>query len=85
MPTVPSQAPSPIKALIAANLDRAITARGMTNRQVGEAIGKTEHQVWRWRRGKFMPEERTLMALAELLADGRVAAFYEDDFDPVAA
>jgi transcriptional regulator with XRE-family HTH domain len=49
----------------------------MTNRQVGEAVGTTEHQVWRWRKGRVRPSDTTLAALAEVL--GRdLAWFYVD-------
>lgn len=78
MPIVPSQATSQLRTTVAFNIDRAITAKGLTNRAVAEAIGKTEHQVWRWRRGKVMPEEETLLALAAVLVNGRFAEFYEE-------
>lgn len=53
--------------MVAANLDVAIHASGRTNRNVGEAIGSTEHQVWRWRKGKVSPSTENLIALAETL------------------
>lgn len=46
----------------------------MTNRQVGDAIGTTEHQVWRWRRGRVRPNDENLAALAHVLADGDMTA-----------
>lgn len=85
MPFVPSQATSQTRETIAANLDRAISAKGWTNRFVGEAIGKTEHQVWRWRRAKHDPSLDTLAALANLLFEGDIARFYDDVPDRSAA
>ena len=60
--------------VIAHNLDALIAASGMTNRQVGERIGTTEHQVWRWRRGRVRPNDDNLAALAAVLADGDITA-----------
>jgi len=68
-----------IRSRIAVNLDRGIAARGMTNRAVGDAIGATEHQVWRWRRGKHLPSTITLQRLADVLFDGNAREFYADD------
>lgn len=72
-----SPAISPGAALVGANLDREIAARGLTNRAVGDMIGATEHQVWRWRRARVEPSTRYAMALAAVLFDGDVAALYE--------
>jgi transcriptional regulator with XRE-family HTH domain len=69
---------------VAANIDRGIRARAMTNRAVGEAIGSTEHQVWRWRAGRHMPDPQNLAALANVLFDGNIAELYADD-EPAAA
>ena len=81
-----SQGGSHLRAIVAANLDRAIAERGMTNRALGEKIGKTEHQVWRWRDGRHMPSLGTLTALADELFDGDVSRFYiEPEPDGVAA
>lgn len=75
---MPSQETSHVKALIAANLDAAIAARpGLTNRALGESIGKTEHQVWRWRNGRNTPETPTLIALADVLGV-ELAWFYTE-------
>lgn len=57
----------PLRDIVAANLDRAITASGRTNRSVAEQVGTTEHQVWRWRKGKVGPSDVNLVALAEAL------------------
>jgi len=76
--------PSHAASRIAINLDRGIREKGWTNRQVGDAIGKTEHQVWRWRHAKNTPSLETLMALAELLFDGNVAEFHADGSEAAA-
>lgn len=63
---------------MAANLDRAITRSGRTNRSVAEEIGATEHQVWRWRRGKVSPLAHNLIALAAALGV-TVESLYEPE------
>ena len=68
---------------MAANIDRGIRLRQMTNRAVGEAIGSTEHQVWRWRAGRVTPSTDNLAALANILFDGDMAELYADE--PAAA
>ena len=75
---VTSQGGSHLRTIVAANLDRARAERDMTNRALGEKIGKTEHQVWRWRDGRHMPSLETLTALADVLFDGDVSRFYID-------
>jgi transcriptional regulator with XRE-family HTH domain len=55
----------------------------MTNRAVGEAIGSTEHQVWRWRAGRVTPSTDNLAALANVLFDGDITELYADQ--PAAA
>ncbi len=77
LPSVPSQPTSQLRALIAANLDQAIAAKELTNRQVADAIGSTEHQVWRWRRGHVKPLDETLAALGSVL-ERDLAWFYVD-------
>lgn len=69
----------PLGVTIASNIDRLIVASGKTNRQVAELIGSTEHQVWRWRRGKVKPNEDNLAALAGVLADGDLTALLLSD------
>lgn len=73
MHLVPSQ-PTGLAAIIAGNLDALIASSGMTNREVGERIGTTEHQVWRWRKGRVRPNDENLAALASVLADGDLTA-----------
>lgn len=75
---MPSQATSQVKATIASNLDRAISEKDLTNRAVGEAIGATEHQVWRWRRGIHTPSLDSLTALARELFEGDITRFYDE-------
>ncbi len=70
---MPSQARSHLGLVIASNVDAAIREKGLTNRQVAESIGTTEHQVWRWRRGKVRPNDTNLGALATVLTDGDLA------------
>jgi transcriptional regulator with XRE-family HTH domain len=76
--SVPSQATEHLKARVAMNIDVAIRARKLTNRAVAEAIGSTEHQVWRWRRGRVTPGPANIAALATLLADGDASVLYAE-------
>lgn len=75
---MPSQAPSQERARIAANLDRLIALSGQSNRQIADRIGATEHQVWRWRRGKFKPSQKYMVAIAEEFFGGDIFALYSD-------
>lgn len=65
-----------LSALIAQNIDAAIAAKGLTNRQVGDSVGTTHDHVSRWRRGHTTPSHEYLPKLAALLADGDVSWFY---------
>lgn len=80
-----SQGDRQIKALVAANIDRGIVAKGLTNRAVGDKIGKTEHQVWRWRKGHHSPSLEALASLADVLFAGDLTEFYVNHKDGVAA
>lgn len=79
------QATRPEKAIIASNIDAAIIAVGKTNREIGESIGATEHQVWRWRRGVVKPSTKYLAALVHLLFADDFAAIYTDHQPKAAA
>lgn len=63
---------------MARNLDDEIARRKLTNRVVAERIGATEHQVWRWRKGRHMPNLEALSALASLLFEGDISRLYVD-------
>lgn len=76
MQIVPSQATSHLRALIAQTIDREMVERDLTNRALADQIGSTEHQVWRWRRGRIRPSDENLAALASVLTDGDIAAFF---------
>lgn len=75
---MPSQ-PTGLAAIIARNIDSLIRAGEMTNREVGDRIGTTEHQVWRWRKGRVRPNDENLAALAGVLADGDLTALLIDN------
>lgn len=75
---MPSQATG-LSGIIAGNIDALIRARDMTNRQVGDAIGTTEHQVWRWRKGRVRPNDDNLAALATVLAGGDITALLVEE------
>jgi transcriptional regulator with XRE-family HTH domain len=76
---VTSQATTQVRSLIAYNIDRGIRAKGLTNRGVGDAIGRTEHQVWRWRHGKHMPSVAVRTDLAAVLFEGDMTELYADN------
>jgi transcriptional regulator with XRE-family HTH domain len=64
-----------VRDLLAHNLRDLAARKGLTQRQVADAVGATPAQVSKWFTGKNEP--RTYLApLAELLADGEIARFY---------
>lgn len=67
------------------NLSAARQAKGMTQRQVGEAIGAADDQVSKWERGLVYPVSSRQEQLAALLTDGDVAVFYASRDDDRAA
>jgi transcriptional regulator with XRE-family HTH domain len=77
---MPSQEASQARAIatstVAANVDRGMVRMDLNNRQLADRIGATEHQVWRWRRGKHLPSVETLVHLADVLFDGDMAELY---------
>jgi transcriptional regulator with XRE-family HTH domain len=75
---VPSQ-PTGLRETIARNLDALIRESGMTNREVARRIDSTEHQVWRWRKGKVRPSDDNLAALASVLTDGDLGGLLLQD------
>lgn len=62
-----SQATRQIKQIVGANLKAARKRKGLTLRELGDLVGKTEAHVWRWENGKHKPEDATLMELARVL------------------
>lgn len=76
---MPSPTSSPTKQKIARNIDLAISRAGRTNREVGDAIGATEHQVWRWRTGVNEPTGDYKVALAGELFGGDIGLLYAEE------
>lgn len=64
---MPSQATEQLRATIAANIDAAVRDSGETNRAIGEAMGASETQVWKWRKGKHGISQDNLVRLAAVL------------------
>lgn len=62
-----SQAAEHLRATIAANIDAAVVESGKTNRAIGEAMGASETQVWKWRKGKHGISQDNLVRLAHVL------------------
>lgn len=72
-----SQATEQLTATIARNIDAAVRASGKTNREVGVAMGASETQVWKWRKGKHGITHSNLIALGAVLGHD-LAWFYTD-------
>jgi transcriptional regulator with XRE-family HTH domain len=67
-----------IKQRVGANLAAARVAKGMTQRQVGEAVGAAGPDVSRWENGRVEPGPAYRQALADVLFDGDVSALYRE-------
>lgn len=65
------------KQTVGANLRAARDARGLTQRQVGDAVGATGPDVSRWEVGRVEPGPLYRMRLADLFFDGDISALYE--------
>lgn len=63
-------------------LAREQHGEGLTQRDLARLLNVGEMTVSRWERGSHSPSERHLVALADLVTDGNVAAFYAEP-DPV--
>jgi transcriptional regulator with XRE-family HTH domain len=74
---VSGQGTGRIRDLVAANLRRAQEQRGLTARQLADAVGAAPEQVSKWRRAELMPSLAYLIRLAEVL-DVDVAYFYAE-------
>lgn len=53
-----------IKTIVGRNLRAARDAKGLTQREVAEAIGTEGFQVSRWEKARVRPSDTTLMRLA---------------------
>jgi transcriptional regulator with XRE-family HTH domain len=74
---MPSQAPRQIKTIIGLNLSAARQARGLTQRELAQALDTDAFQVSRWERGTNRPSDVTLMRLAEALGVEYVSFFID--------
>ena len=63
---------------VGANLRAAREQRGMTQKQVGDAIGVRSRDVSRWENNHVEPGPFYRSLLADLFFEGRVAALYEE-------
>ncbi len=79
------QAPTHIKATIAANLKAARLTRGLTQRAVAERIGASSDQVAKWERGDVRPGDEWQARLATFFFDGDMLALYRPVRDEEAA
>lgn len=68
-----------ILATVGANLRAAREARGLTQKDVGDALGVTNRDVSRWENGKVEPGPANRQMLGDLLFDGAVARMYESE------
>lgn len=80
---MPSQAPRQIKTIIGLNLSAARQAKGLTQRELAQAIDTDPFQVSRWERGTNRPSDPTLGRLAEAL-DIDYVDFFTDPEDVAA-
>ena len=64
------------KQIVGSNLKAARIALGMTQRQVGEAVGAAGPDVSRWETGRVEPGPFYRQRLADLLFDGSLARMY---------
>jgi transcriptional regulator with XRE-family HTH domain len=67
-----------IRRTIGANILRERQRRGLTQRQLGDALGVDTMQISRWERGAHRPSAMHETRLAVLLFDGNHAALYRD-------
>lgn len=70
-----SQAPKQIKTTIGLNIKAGREAKGLTQRQLAEALDTDPFQVSRWERGKVRPHDWTLVEIADVLAVDYAAFF----------
>ena len=62
-----SQAPRQIKTTIGLNLKAARKAKGLTQRELAQAVDTDAFQVSRWERGSVRPTDSTLVRLGQEL------------------
>lgn len=70
------QAAQQTKQQVGANLRAARDRAGMTQRQVGDAVGAAGPDVSRWETGRVEPGAYFRQQLADLFFDGDVAELY---------
>lgn len=68
-----------IKTIVGRNLRAARDAKGLTQREVAQAIGTEGFQVSRWEKGRVRPNDVTLARLAEALDVEFVWFFIDHD------
>lgn len=68
-----------ILATVGANLKAARDARGMTQKEVGDALGVTNRDVSRWENGRVEPGPMYRQMLGDLFFDGEVSRLYQAD------
>jgi transcriptional regulator with XRE-family HTH domain len=69
-----------IAQTVGANIRAAREARGMTQKEVADAVGgkTTNRDVSRWESGAVEPGSQNRQLLARILFDGDVAALYAE-------
>jgi transcriptional regulator with XRE-family HTH domain len=71
--------PTDIRHTIGANILRERQRRGLTQRQLADALDVDTMQISRWERGAHRPSAMHETRLAALLFDGNHAALYRED------
>lgn len=75
-----SQAPRQLKMIVAENIATARRDKGLTQRQLAEAVGTEGFAVSRWERATVSPSTMYLAAIAKAL--GREFAWFYTDHSP---
>lgn len=76
---MPSQTTSQVRDLIARNIDRAIQASGLTNKEVGDRLGVGGDHVWKWRNGRQIPRLPYQMGLSDVFGEPDVTWLFVED------
>ena len=76
--------PGHLRRIVGANLRQAASEKGLSQREVADAVGATPAQVSKWFSGEHLPRDY-MFKLADLLTDGDVSILYREPLPGVAA
>lgn len=69
-----------LRILVGGNINEARRKKGITQRDLADAVGATPTQVSNWVTGKQLPLSY-LSKLADVLTNGDISAFYKGHID----